>query len=201
MIHKVGLTGGVGAGKSEVATLLRDRGIVIVDLDDVGKKVSLSPEVIRDINQICGLDSENLDRAKVRDIIFSTDAIRKKIEERLHPVILEEFQREVRAAEEAGHRLIVCEAALLVESGYHKHLDDLIVVTAPEAQRKNRLMTRDSIDATLAQKIIDAQTTDIEKVKHATIIIKNDTTLDALATEVRNLIETWRTKNLLDRIH
>jgi len=201
MIHKVGLTGGVGAGKSEVAAHLRDQGIVIVDLDDIGKKVSLSQEVIRDINQICGLDSENLDRAKVRDIIFSTDAIRKKIEERLHPVILEEFQREVRQAEEAGHRLIVCEAALLVESGYHKHLDDLIVVTAPEAQRKNRLMTRDSIDATLAQKIIDAQTTDIEKVKHATIILKNDTTLDALATEVRNLVETWRTKNLLARIH
>lgn len=201
MIHKIGLTGGIAAGKSEVAALLRDRGLIVVNLDEVGRKVSLDPKVIVDINEICGLSGDNLDRAKVRAIVFSDDAIRKKVEQRLHPVILAEFEREMAEAEKGGHRVIVCEAALLVESGYQKHLDELIVVTAAEAQRKNRLIARDNIDAELADKILAAQTKDDVKLKVASYVLKNDTSREVLAARVDELLEIWRGKGYLDRVH
>ncbi len=194
MIHKIGLTGGIGAGKSEVARLLRGKGLVVVDLDDVGRKISLQPEIIRDINTLCGLSGENLDRAKVRNILFSDEKIRKAVEARLHPVILQEFETEVAGAKEEGHRLIFCEAALLVESGYHKHLDELIVVTAPESQRRQRLISRDHIDVEMAEKIIKAQTSDETRLKVATHVLKNDSTLEALSESVDDLLEGWRTE-------
>jgi len=201
MIHKIGLTGGIAAGKSEVAALFQEKGLVVVNLDEVGRKVSLDPKVIVDINEICGLSGDNLDRAKVRTIVFSDDAIRKKVEQRLHPVILSEFEREMAVATKAGHQLIVCEAALLVESGYGKSMDELVVVTAPETHRKTRLIARDNIDMELAEKIIAAQTKDEEKLKFATHVLKNDSTRDVLAGRVEDLIQGWRAKGYLDRVH
>ncbi len=201
-ITRIGLTGGVGSGKSRVAELLRGAGVTVVNLDDVGRELTdKDPAVIAEIGRLCGpsvIDEKGeLDRRKVRDVIFSDAKARAALEAFLHPHIKDAFDGKCAEAQRAGKKLVVCEAALLVESGIHKALDGLIVVIAPEEKRRDRVMARDRITAALAEKMIRAQMAEAEKRKPATVVIENHGSLAELAVRVAELLEAWRSQGIL----
>ncbi len=173
----IGLTGGIGAGKSTAAQFFREAGIFVADLDAIGRELTeKDPGIQRAIDRLCGggvLTKEGLDRKKVRDLIFAVPNIRQALEKILHPLILEKFESLLKTAAVEGHKIVLCEAALLVEGGYEKTMAGLIVVTAPWEVRKKRLMERDHVNATLADQILKAQAPEETKLQAATWVIEN----------------------------
>lgn len=185
-----------------MSKLLATRGISVIDLDQLGRELSeQSPEVAREIARICGAEvlqaDGQLDRTRVRTIIFSSPELRKQLERYLHPLIWKEFERRALEAEKAGARIVVCEAALLMETGLQVQLDETIVVTAPEDERSRRVMTRDRITMALAEKMIRSQMRDLERTETRIAVVENHGSLADLAIQVDDLVERWRSMGRL----
>lgn len=200
-IIKIGLTGGVGAGKSEVARVFLKKGVPVVDLDQVGREITHSdPQVRQEILTLLGpqiLTQGVIDRAKMRALVFSSPVLKEKLERIIHPRVRAVFEEHCRKAQAAGKKLIICEAALLIESGYSEILDEMVVVLAPTEVRCQRLMARDHISLELAQQIMNAQVTDTERLKAATHIVRNQTDFSELVKQVEQLISLWKAKGWL----
>jgi dephospho-CoA kinase len=145
---KVGLTGGIASGKSTVASMLRDRDCQVLELDPLGHELlepgqSAYDEVVRDFgNGILG-PGDKVDRAKLGAIVFSDPAKRARLNQILHPRILQVVRQWFSALDRpGGPDLAVAEAALIIEAGFHKELDKLIVCWARPDQQLARLMER-----------------------------------------------------------
>jgi len=192
---RIGLTGGIGSGKSVVAEMLAEAGVTVIDLDRIGRELSENdPAVVSRIAEICGqavLVAGKLDRGKVREAIFSDPVRRRGLEEFLHPLIWLEFEEYCRRAKAQGKRLVVCEAALILETGLDKKLDGLVLVTAEEGVRRDRVMSRDRISARLAEKMIRSQFAS-PHAGQSTVVIQNQGSLEDLQFQVRELIASWR---------
>lgn len=200
-IVKIGLTGGIAAGKSEVARLLRESGIQIVDMDQLSKDLlTTDKELQKEVTQKMGPDiltDGSIDRAKLRAMVFSSLEKKKILEQLIHPRVRKTFEEISEQAFKEGKKLIICEAALLIEGGYRKTLDRLVVVWAPEGLRLQRLTQRDHISTELAKQMIATQVSDEERLAAATYIIKNDKDLAALKSQVLELISGWKKEHLL----
>lgn len=199
---RVGLTGGVGSGKSEVAALFKEEGVPVLNLDTIGRELTNSDTgIVLRIGEICGLEvvtDGKLDRARVREILFSDREKRRRVEAFLHPIIWQRFQEECDVLRERGKKMVICEAALLVESGLHRELDRLILVTAPEDMRRERVMTRDKVTANLAEKMIRAQIADDDRPKMPkTILVENDGPKDILKRKVQDIVIGWKSEGLI----
>ena len=145
---KVGLTGGIASGKSTVASLLRDRDCQVLELDPLGHEL-LEPgqaaydEVVQEFGSVILGPGDKVDRAKLGAIIFSNAAKRGRLNEILHPRILQVVLQWFSALDRpGGPDLAIAEAALLFEAGFHKELDKLIVCWARPDQQLARLMER-----------------------------------------------------------
>jgi len=145
---KVGLTGGIASGKSTVASMLRDRDCQVLELDPLGHELlepgqSAYDEVVRDFgNGILG-PGDKVDRAKLGAVVFSDPAKRARLNQILHPRILQVVRQWFSALDRpGGPDLAVAEAALIIEAGFHKELDKLIVCWARPDQQLARLVER-----------------------------------------------------------
>jgi dephospho-CoA kinase len=145
---KVGLTGGIASGKTTVASLLRDRDCQVLELDPLGHELlepgqSAYDEVVQEFgNGILG-PGEKVDRAKLGAIIFSDPAKRERLNEILHPRILQVVRQWFAALDRPeGPDMAIAEAALLIEAGFQKDLDKLVVCWARPDQQLTRLMER-----------------------------------------------------------
>ena len=191
-----GLTGGIASGKSTVAELLRDHGVKVFNLDSLGKEITARSSVVQEaIGRIAGprvIGPNGLDRGKLREVVFSRPEVRRSIEVLLHPLIIGEFEKRVDEEDKAHTKHLVCEAALLVESGYYKKLDGLAVVVATEALRRERLKSRDGITDSLATSILAAQLPDEAKEKVATVVIHNGASPDDLKIQVDAWVQRMR---------
>lgn len=201
-LRRIGLTGGVGSGKSCVADLFREAGVTVVNLDQVGRELTDSdPRIQAAMRDICGPSvvgpDGKIDRAKVREVIFADSESRRKLEAVLHPLIWERFEVLAREAAQAGKKIVVCEAALLIEAGIHKKLDGLILVSAPEEVRVQRIVDRDRISAILAEKMIRTQLKDSEKRAQTTVVIENKGSMADLSLKVQEVLDGWRAQGLL----
>lgn len=196
---EVGLTGAVASGKSEVAALLRKHGIPVFDLDDLGRSLlDVKPDLVSSIAEIAGphvFSEGKLDRRRLRESIFADKTLKKKIEALLHPKIMERYEAERDRAYEQGKKLVVCEAALLIEAGYAEHFDALIVVMASENVRKRRLLARDSVSEFLARQMLAANVDDSARLKASTFIVRNDGSLEELEDQVHRLIDEFRRRS------
>lgn len=185
-----GLTGGIASGKSTAGLYFAEKGIPVIDADQISRQLSEENGAARPaIIQRFG----TADRAKLREIVFSTNGgdekARKDLEAILHPLIVEQSQREMTRHVEAGARLIIYEATLLIETGRYKTLDGLLVVTsAPEEQRR-RLISQRAMSAEMADKILNAQISNAERTKAANYVIENNGTLDELREHVQKFLD------------
>jgi dephospho-CoA kinase len=171
----VGLTGGIGSGKSTVAAMLTERGAVVIDADAIARKVvepgmpALAHLVERFGPEILQADG-CLDRTALAERAFVSDESRKDLEAITHPAIGEEFLREIAAAPEGG--IVVHDVPLLVESKRGLQYDGVIVVEAPRATRLDRLEAR-GIARDDAERRIAMQASDEERRAVATWVLDN----------------------------
>jgi dephospho-CoA kinase len=195
---RVGLTGGIGTGKSKVAQLLLKMGIPCLDADQVSRDLrsqngAAAPLILNRFG--------TLDRLELKTLIASDPSAKKDLEAILHPLIKSESDQRLNqlANQHPDAKFVLYEAALLIEAGRAADFDELILVTAPIHDRITRIVKRDAIAHELAQKIINAQLTDAERIAQIpasipTWIIENHGTEAELIEKVRKILDPTATK-------
>jgi dephospho-CoA kinase len=175
-MKKIGLTGGIGSGKSTVARIFEVMGIPVYYADDRAKQLMVEdPELKAGIIALFGAEaySDNeLNRAHIAQLAFSDPSLLKKLEALVHPAVLADGERWHNAQQ--GVPYTIKEAALLFESGSYKALDKIIVVTAPLELRIGRVMKRDQVLRNAVEARIARQMLEEEKIKLSDYIIVND---------------------------
>jgi dephospho-CoA kinase len=180
----VGLTGGIGSGKSAVARMFAELGVPVVDADRVARDVvqrgsdGLAEVVAAFGSDVVGANGE-LDRKKLADRVFGDEPARKKLEGILHPRIALRSMELLGALSNAGHPYAIYEAALLVENGSYRTMNALVVVTASPSTQIERVRARDGLGEDAARARIAAQLSLEEKVRVADYVIENDGSLEA----------------------
>ncbi|MCU0664393.1 MAG: dephospho-CoA kinase [Myxococcota bacterium] len=193
LLKVVGLTGGIASGKSAVAAVLRQRGLPVLDADELGHMV-LEPqgeacdEVVAVFGrEVLGGDGA-IDRQKLGAKVFGDVEARARLEAITHPAIARLAQRALSLVAESGHKLAIYEAALLVETGVYKGLDALVVVSCSVETQARRVMARDGLCVSDAAARIASQLPLSEKLKVADYIIENEGDLAALRDKALSLV-------------
>ena len=171
----VGLTGGIGSGKTTVAKLFEELGIPVFYSDDEAKKLYENPDVQHRITQVAGpnlFEHGILNRKLLAEYIFSNPDIRTKINEIIHPKVRENFAHFYEW--HASSPYVINEAAILFETGTYKKFQFTILVVAPENVKIERLLLRDQISEEAIRERMNAQWTDEQKIPLADFIITND---------------------------
>ncbi len=176
----IGLTGGIGTGKSVVANMLREMGAALVDSDELAREVVAPGQpALAEIAAAFGpgvlAADGTLDRKALGGIIFADTAQRRRLEAITHPRIREASARRVEAAKAAGYRVCVCDVPLLYEVGYDALglYDEIWVVTAPEDVQIARVRARDHLSAEEAARRLRAQWPLALKAQRADRVIDN----------------------------
>src|SRR3954468_16593815 len=183
---RVGLTGGVGAGKSTVAKVLAERGAVVIDADAIAREVvepgtpGFHAVVEAFGDEVVGPDGA-LDRPKLAGIVFADEAQRGRLNAIVHPLVGERTAQLMAAAPEGA--VVVYDVPLLVESGLADGFDFVLVVEASEPTRLTRLAAR-GMPEDDARRRIAAQATDEQRRAVADEVLHNDGSLDDLRTQV-----------------
>lgn len=182
----IGLTGGIGSGKTTVAALLAQKGAFVIDTDLIAREVVEPGPVLDAIQREFGagviLPDGGLDRPALARIIFTDDAKRARLNQLTHPEILKRVLSII-GTQPPGATIVVV-VPLLFESGFERSCDQTLVVLAPPEQRRQRLQDRDGISGTDVESRMRAQLPDAEHERRAGIIIRNDGNLTALGREV-----------------
>ena len=185
----IGLTGGIGSGKSTVAQFLAELGAVVIDTDKIGHQLLAESAVRRSIIDSFGehivAAGGGIDRKCLAEIVFSSPQARKKLEDILHPAILDSVKRQIGELERQGIRVVVLEVPLLIEAGWLPYVDEVWVTTAPRSTVLRRLKENKGIpeQETLAR--INSQLSTEERVKHADVIIDTDCPFEELKPKVQ----------------
>lgn len=184
----VGLTGGIGSGKSAVCREFERRTVPVVDADIVAREV-VAPgtagftEVVTAFGQGI-LSSGSIDRGKLRQLIFADDDKRANLESILHPKIRERISNQL--AELDSPYCILC-VPLLVEKGGYENVDRILLVDCPTEIQISRVMDRDNLTREQVEAIMRSQATRDERLRVADDVIENSDRLEALGTQVQRL--------------
>jgi dephospho-CoA kinase len=187
----IGLTGGIGAGKSAVADFFSHKGATVIDTDQIARDVVVPPSRVLDAlvaefgPGILRADG-TLDRAALAGAAFGDRKREARLNEITHPAIRERTLAAMR--EQPASAMVVVVVPLLLQSGFDSYCDQVVSVVAPRAQRVERAMRRDGISAEQVEKRMAAQLTDDEYEKRADLVIRNDGDMDALERAVG---EAW----------
>ena len=189
MAFAVGLTGGIGSGKTTVANLFAAQGAGLVDADEISRRLTAPAqpavaEIARKFGgQFIAADG-SLDRARMRNMVFTNATARKDLEAILHPLVIQESTRQILASN-APYVIIV--VPLLIESGARGRMDRILVVDcAPEIQI-SRVMGRSGLSRSEVLAIIAAQASRRQRLSEADDVIHNDDGLEMLSAQVNPL--------------
>jgi len=174
MTKIIGMTGGIGSGKTTVANYFQELGIPVYIADVEGKKITESPKILKAIKDAFGsavFDEERLNRQKVSQIVFNDSEKLKQLNSIIHPEVEKHFMNWVN--NHSNFPLVVKETALLFESGSYKKCDFVITVIAPLEDRINRVIKRDAITRENVLKRIDNQWSDEDRIRNSHYIIDN----------------------------
>ncbi len=189
----IGVTGGIGSGKSEVCRLLSLKGAELFSADDVARRLMTEDESIRKrIEGLLGRDAYtpdgSLNKPFVSKAIFSSDETRSALEEIVHPAVYQRFHSAAREARTSGCKLFIREAALLPESS-RLLTDFIVVVTAPEKERVARVRMRDDLTEAEIRSRINSQMSDTSYLENADFIIENRGSLEELESRVSSFLD------------
>jgi len=192
-MNVVGLTGGIGSGKSTVARLFGDLGVHWVDADDVAREV-VEPgtpalaEIAEHVGEDILTSDGALDRAQLREIVFEKPEERAWLESLLHPIIREELIRQLNPKNyQLPYVLLV--SPLLLETDQHQLVDRIVVIDVPKDVQLERTMARDTNSREQVERIIAAQMSREDRLARADEVIDNDRPLDDVTRQVRELHE------------
>ena len=175
MTITVGITGGIGSGKSTVCEIFKILGVPVFEADKVARNLMNENSVIR-LNLVEWFGNEiysgnQLNRKLLAEHIFNDNSLLNKVNSLVHPIVREEFEKWKNSQNTVYS---VYEAAILFESGFYKLMDFTVLITAPEQIRINRVMKRDNLSPDQVLARIKNQWSDEEKRKLATVVIIND---------------------------
>jgi len=193
-VLRLGLTGGIGSGKSTVAAFLADLGAAVMDADAIARSVTApgGPAIplIRDTfgDEMITVEGA-LNRDRMRSLAFADASARKRLEAIIHPLVGQETWRQADAATAAGHRCLVFDVPLLVESAHWRaRVDAVLVVDCTVPTQIQRVMARSQLDASAVQAIIAAQSPRLRRLQAADAVVFNDSmSLQVLRAEVDKL--------------
>jgi dephospho-CoA kinase len=193
----VGLTGGIAAGKSTVAAMLRELGARVIDADQVGRAV-VAPgepglaEVVREFGAAMLRPDGTLDRARLGELVFRCEAARQALNGLLHPRIGSEIGRQIQAWDRAaaGPGVAVIEAAVLLEAGWEALVDRVVGVAAKQSTRILRLMQRNGLSRARAAARVRSQLSPAELRARCDFLIRADVPLEQTQADVATL---WAT--------
>ena len=190
----VGLTGGIGSGKSTVARLLANKGLYVVDADELAREVvEPGSPALREIfdafgGAVFGPDGQ-LDRKALGQLVFSDEGKRRQLEAITHPRIFERFQARTAAAQQRGETVVVYDAPLLYERQLDTLMNAVVVVTVPEAVQKERLRLRDGLSDDEIELRLRSQMPLGDKVARADFVIDNSRTLAHTEAQVDFIVQ------------
>jgi dephospho-CoA kinase len=191
MALRVGLTGGIGSGKSTVLAMLAKLGAAAIDADAISRSTTAANgAAIAQIERVFGPDfitaERSLDRQRMREHTFADAGARKRLEAIIHPLVGAESARQVEAALAAGAKCIVFDVPLLVESGrWRQRVDRVLVVDCSEATQVARVMSRSGLAEPEVRAIIAVQATRALRLAAADLVICNEhLSLEHLAAQV-----------------
>lgn len=201
MLKNIGLTGGIACGKNKVADIFHELGFYTIDSDVISRKVMEKGEtaylkIIEYFGNDILDDNGEIIRKKLGSIVFSNKEKLKVLEEIVHPAIFD-YEKKLRSQiyGKDNKAVIITHAAKMIESGSFSNYDALIVVTADKNIQLERLIKRDNITYEQAQKILNNQLSNEERLKYAKFIIDNSSDIDNLYKEVK------RVYNLINQIN
>lgn len=177
---RIGLTGGIGSGKSTVLAMLAQRGAATIDADAISRSVTApGGGAIEQIRQKFGpefIDADGaLDRARMRAHAYAHHGARQQLEAIIHPLVGAEIQRQVEVAEAHGRHCVVFDIPLLVESGrWRREVDKVVVVDCRAQVQIERVVARSSLDAVQVEAIIAAQAPRALRLAAADVVILNE---------------------------
>ncbi|MCH4889450.1 dephospho-CoA kinase [Acidaminobacter sp. JC074] len=191
----IGLTGGIASGKSTVSEYLASKGIPIVDADLVSRQVVEPGSAgLSQIVEVFGQDilsDGRLNRKALRQLIFSDDKMRLKLNSILHPIIHDEILRQLDGYR-GKHPIVVFDAPLLIENNLMSMVDELWVVSVEESLQVDRVMKRDHVSKEQAISIIDKQMSLEEKLKFAHVVLDNSKDMAYLYAQIEKHLEMTR---------
>jgi len=196
--YKVGLTGGIGCGKTTVAKLFEKLGIAIIDADDISHQLTLpGTPALDEIKATFGtevFDSSNeLNRKALRDKVFKDRTSRKKLEAILHPKVFESIEKKIQDID-TGYCIL--SIPLLFETDSDDLVDTILVIDCKEELQLERILSRDGITPVIATGIISNQVNREERLNKANEIITNNCALESLENQVQKLHEIYTKRSL-----
>jgi len=195
---RVGLTGGIGSGKSSVASIFADLGVPVIDTDQLARDVlapgqPLLEEVFRAFGHDLRRSDGSLDRAALRDLVFGDPALRARLESITHPAIGQAMEDRIAdLPTDTGYVLLVI--PLLLEAGWRDRVDRILLVDCPEPMQVQRIMARDGIAPENAWTMVKSQASRVARLKAADDVIDNGSSSGpgSLVHRVRALDRLYR---------
>jgi dephospho-CoA kinase len=184
----IGVTGNIASGKSETARMLQQKGCALVDADAVAHELygydrSLVQQLAAEFGQDVMLTNGSLNRKKLGSLVFGRPEALATLNRIVHPALINAIRERIRSSQRVMNRLVL-DAALIVELGFAKEVDHLVLVSASVPVRLARLMERSGLTRDEAMRRIDSQMPEESKLQYADFIIKNETTREYLQEQV-----------------
>jgi dephospho-CoA kinase len=174
MTKIIGLTGGIGSGKTTVANYFNELGVSVYIADNEAKKISEKPEIIAEIEKVFGsqiIQNDKINKEKLGNIVFNNPEKLKQLNAIIHPEVKKHFDKWV--LKHSNFNFVIKEAAILFESGSYEDCDKIISVVAPLELRIQRVMERDSISKEDVLKRINNQWNDEQRIAKSDFVIHN----------------------------
>ena len=192
MTKVIGLTGGIGSGKSTVSQFLAELGAVILDADKVGHE-AFKPEteawheVVATFGREILTPGGEIDRKKLGAIVFGDPESLAKLNQIMHPRMYQMMTAEIEQYRQQGVAVVVLEAAILIEASWTSLVNEVWITVAPEAAVLERVKKQRGLDEGETSARIRSQLSNEERIKHADVVIHNDGDLDEVKAKVKEL--------------
>jgi len=188
----IGLTGGIGSGKSTVSRFLAELGAVIIDADKVGHEAYKSDtdiwrEVVAAFGRQILTPNGDIDRKKLGEIVFDKPEALSRLNQILHPRIYDMVKAKIEGYRRQGVDVVVLEAPLLIEAGWASSVDEVWVTAASESTVLRRLEECSGLSEQQSLARIRFQLSSEERIKHANVVINNDGDINELKSKVEKL--------------
>ncbi|MBS3732891.1 MAG: dephospho-CoA kinase [Desulfobacterales bacterium] len=194
---KIGVTGGVGSGKSLVCRRLQELGVSVCSADELARQ-AVEPgtraydQIVHHFGRQILTPDGGIDRAALRRIIVDDDTARKTLERLVHPEVMRQMEKHFAAAEKQGAPAAAAEVPLLFEAGLESFFDAVILVRGDMENRLQRVMARDNVSRQEAEALMKTQMSEAQKRKRADYVIENNGSISRMQGEVDRIYAELR---------
>ncbi|CCV64058.1 probable Dephospho-CoA kinase [Alteracholeplasma palmae J233] len=183
----IGLTGGIATGKTTVSNYLENKGYYVIDSDKIVNELMNTDEILNEMKKFHVVENNTINRKALADIIFTDSKKREKINQIIHPKVFNEIEKRITAYQDL--KPIFIDMPLLIETGYYKKVDAILLVYTTKNIQIERLMKRNNLNQKEAEIRLSAQMLIDEKRSYATHIIDNSGTIFELNEQIDDYLK------------